>query len=777
MNEIQGNLFTGDATSKAALNKKFWAQITSWDGNHFYGWKEVIPYPRASATYPDAPRVGVVATFDSHGNLVTPTTNPIYEINGNRLPIGAIVECSRAYFTQEMDWVYVGQLSSGGFAAFSFPACLTLDCTGVINSVDKSYSWRKLDYVGGGQWQPSADGIFGTCTAFEKNGLPAPIIVQFGERLTHHYVVWLTQVINPVTLLPQFEFSAELEHFNARIIGNANPYAFVEQYPPHTDLANGRLGNCAEMNNVRGANGRSVEMFAFRLPNSAACCSGGVAVPVSYSFSVSGVVQAVGCSTCLSFNGAWTIYYQGPTDPCVWLTGIKSFCGTTADVWALSCDGTYWNLVAGTANAAGVLGNGPVVYSKLVTDWAATGWGNPQTLTIRPNPPETLDCASWPNTVTLVPAGPILNVLTTYWFAWENPPDDDIVPIYPPPTPISSGGKPPILPPPGGPGNGNILIVIGCVLYAWICGAWQIICLCGSGSGGGSGSGPPADSNCVSCCACSSICTLWDAIISMVTPGGSPQDACCSPLNGTWKMTKLENICNWQGTAGNTGGCPGWNLSLVCEGNELTLTITELQSPYQQAEYTGTVQSCAGPNTLRRQSTNPGPGPTTPCNWPDSVIVQPDGGCGQGCGGTGGSGGDVIANCCGCTALPYTWVIDASGWGINNLPGNCLTCDQLNQKWHLTYNPSMLFPCLWTSETWNSPCVGGTAPAWQLTCTSGAWSLHLNDIEGFGAQTTFTLKDGTTFNCLGSNVFQKRTSGGCDNSTPQIPTYITLSPG
>jgi hypothetical protein len=138
LTDVQGGLYTGDATSLAALNKPFWARLTSSDEITLnttpdaikitaYGWVEqawgVPGTPSLLST--DGPlvdlpggRLGTISgkdgatetvnpAIDLAGNLIV--TNTAGEVNNTTTTYGnnRYVLIRRAYYDPNYDWVYV----------------------------------------------------------------------------------------------------------------------------------------------------------------------------------------------------------------------------------------------------------------------------------------------------------------------------------------------------------------------------------------------------------------------------------------------------------------------------------------------------------------------------------------------------------------------------------------------------------------------------------------------------------------------------------------------
>lgn len=148
LTDVQGGLYTGDATSLAALNKPFWVRLTSSDEITLnttpdalkiigYGWVEqswgVPGTPSLLST--DGPlvdlpggRSGTISgkdgatktvnpAIDLAGNLVS--TNTASEVNNTTTTYGnnRYVLLRRAYYDPNYDWVYViVYVSVGSFA-------------------------------------------------------------------------------------------------------------------------------------------------------------------------------------------------------------------------------------------------------------------------------------------------------------------------------------------------------------------------------------------------------------------------------------------------------------------------------------------------------------------------------------------------------------------------------------------------------------------------------------------------------------------------------------
>lgn len=100
--ELQGNFWVGDGTSLAALNKPFWAKVTSAaDANNFYAWEEYIPFPYGSAGSPGT------FTLQEGMRSGTVSRNPLYCANTFPITLDSYVLIRRGYFDTTLDWVYV----------------------------------------------------------------------------------------------------------------------------------------------------------------------------------------------------------------------------------------------------------------------------------------------------------------------------------------------------------------------------------------------------------------------------------------------------------------------------------------------------------------------------------------------------------------------------------------------------------------------------------------------------------------------------------------------
>ena len=104
--EFQGNIYTGDTTSLASLNKTFWAKLSAFDGVKYYTWTQQTF--NTSGSFVDMPG----------GRFGSPTNAPAIEANGAVIsPLPFFVKLERAYYDKTVGWVYiiVGAESPAGF--------------------------------------------------------------------------------------------------------------------------------------------------------------------------------------------------------------------------------------------------------------------------------------------------------------------------------------------------------------------------------------------------------------------------------------------------------------------------------------------------------------------------------------------------------------------------------------------------------------------------------------------------------------------------------------
>lgn len=121
-------------------------------------------------------------------------------------------------------------------------------------------------------------------------------------------------------------------------------------------------------------------------------CCGCEASPRTWSFTVSGVIQAFpspSCTTpdsdCPAFNRTWTVDYVGS---CRWEADHPGIC-TPGPPWQLTCDGDVWRLQ--TTNGGG----GATTYELAVSSWKCFG---PNVMT---KVTESILCTGFPSTITL----------------------------------------------------------------------------------------------------------------------------------------------------------------------------------------------------------------------------------------------------------------------------------------------------------------------------------------------------------------------------------------
>lgn len=156
-----GNLYTGDATSLQAQNRKFWAQLTDYDGSKWYAWTEV--QPTYGGTFVELPggRSGkitptvVYPAFCAEQTVqVTIFTSVIGATNGT------YVEMQRAYFdagSTTLQWVWVfwwpGEGNGGGGSGSGSCREYRYRClSGNVvqeQSDDCGASWSNATYVAG----------------------------------------------------------------------------------------------------------------------------------------------------------------------------------------------------------------------------------------------------------------------------------------------------------------------------------------------------------------------------------------------------------------------------------------------------------------------------------------------------------------------------------------------------------------------------------------------------------------------------------------------------
>lgn len=94
MLELYGNLYTGDGTSQATINKPFWAKVTAYDGSKYYAWSEYVSENAVLVALPG-------------GRFGTVTINPAWEPNGYLITVNSYVLLRRADFSPTYDWTYV----------------------------------------------------------------------------------------------------------------------------------------------------------------------------------------------------------------------------------------------------------------------------------------------------------------------------------------------------------------------------------------------------------------------------------------------------------------------------------------------------------------------------------------------------------------------------------------------------------------------------------------------------------------------------------------------
>lgn len=141
MKEIQGNEYTGDATSAAALFKPFWALVTDFTAP-YAGWIEQRPVPGGSFIKADGGRFGFVAQ------------NPLFAPNGGALTIGSVYLVARAYLDPALDWVYATIVATGGLTYIW--AQIT------ANYGDGSYGWSQQTPVTKLKFTPTPSGLAGS---------------------------------------------------------------------------------------------------------------------------------------------------------------------------------------------------------------------------------------------------------------------------------------------------------------------------------------------------------------------------------------------------------------------------------------------------------------------------------------------------------------------------------------------------------------------------------------------------------------------------------------
>jgi hypothetical protein len=106
--EVSGNLYTGDATSLQAQNRKFWVQLTAYDGAKYFAWTEMQPTYGGVFIKLDGGRFGTFTTypaFCAEQQAVVPITTAVLGSAS-----GTYVQLERAYFdasTPTFQWVWV----------------------------------------------------------------------------------------------------------------------------------------------------------------------------------------------------------------------------------------------------------------------------------------------------------------------------------------------------------------------------------------------------------------------------------------------------------------------------------------------------------------------------------------------------------------------------------------------------------------------------------------------------------------------------------------------
>ena len=107
--EVHGGAYIGNDHSLPNLNKDRWAQILAYDGTQYYAWQEVFSYDlsgngSAGFTVADGGLSGQLATSSNPYPI-----NPIFEANGNLIPVGAFVRFRFSHVDALLNDVFVAQ--------------------------------------------------------------------------------------------------------------------------------------------------------------------------------------------------------------------------------------------------------------------------------------------------------------------------------------------------------------------------------------------------------------------------------------------------------------------------------------------------------------------------------------------------------------------------------------------------------------------------------------------------------------------------------------------
>ncbi len=86
---------TAQSQQLSSLNLPFWARVIANDGVLYHSWVEA--YPKGAGTFGDLPA----------GRSGTLAASPLYATNSSLFPDDAIVLVKRAYFDEDLGWVYV----------------------------------------------------------------------------------------------------------------------------------------------------------------------------------------------------------------------------------------------------------------------------------------------------------------------------------------------------------------------------------------------------------------------------------------------------------------------------------------------------------------------------------------------------------------------------------------------------------------------------------------------------------------------------------------------
>jgi hypothetical protein len=171
MRSVDGNLYTGDATSLQAQNRKFWAQLTSYDGAKWYAWTEVQPTYGGTFVKLDGARFGTITptlvypAYCADQNLAVPiSTSVIGSVNGS------YVEMERAYFdagSTTLQWVWVFNWAPSG------NTFVTQTITNAVTITDNNtFNWiinDPITFTGPGPF------IFNTFVTFQNYFIWDPI--------------------------------------------------------------------------------------------------------------------------------------------------------------------------------------------------------------------------------------------------------------------------------------------------------------------------------------------------------------------------------------------------------------------------------------------------------------------------------------------------------------------------------------------------------------------------------------------------------------------------